>query len=105
MATEVTDVPERERFEITVDGELAGFTQYARRPGLIAYVHTEIDPAFGGRGLGSELIAAAVAAARSEELEVLPFCQFVRGWFEKHPEELDLVPADRRKQFGLPADA
>ena len=92
MATEVTDVPERERFEITVDGELAGFTQYARRPGLIAYLHTEIDPAFGGRGLGSELIAAAVAAARSEELEVLPFCQFVRGWFEKHSEELDLVP-------------
>jgi hypothetical protein len=36
---------------------------------------------------------------------VLPFCQFVRGWFEKHSEELDLVPADRRKQFGLPADA
>ena len=48
-AIAVTDHPERERFEITADGALAGFTQYRRRPGLIAFVHTEIDPRFEGR--------------------------------------------------------
>jgi hypothetical protein len=31
----VLDVPERSRFEIRVDGEVAGFTEYRRRPELI----------------------------------------------------------------------
>ena len=29
----VVDEPERQRFEIRVDGELAGFTEYRRSPG------------------------------------------------------------------------
>src|SRR3954452_1155744 len=31
----VIDVPDRSRFEISVDREVAGFTEYRRRPGLI----------------------------------------------------------------------
>jgi len=47
----VVDVPDRSRFEVRVDGEVAGFTEYRRCPGLIAFVHTLIDPRFEGRGL------------------------------------------------------
>ena len=49
----VVDVPDRSRFEVRVDGEVAGFTEYRRCPGLIAFVHTLIDPRFEGRGLAS----------------------------------------------------
>ncbi|MCW3016802.1 MAG: N-acetyltransferase, partial [Solirubrobacterales bacterium] len=44
MPAVVTDDPDRSRFEITVDGAPAGFTAYHRSRGLIAFVHTEIDP-------------------------------------------------------------
>jgi predicted GNAT family acetyltransferase len=100
----VVDNPEAERFEIRAGGQLAGFTQYRRRPGLIAFIHTEVDPAFERQGVGSQLIASALDTARSEGLAVLPFCPFVRGYIQKHHAYLDLVPAAHREQFDLPAD-
>ena len=99
----VVDVPDRSRFEIRVDDEVAGFTEYRRRPGLIAFVHTLIDPRFEGRGLASQLVRTALSEARSDGLSVLPFCPFVRGYIAGHPEYLDLVPEDMRAKFELPA--
>jgi predicted GNAT family acetyltransferase len=32
---------------------------------------------------------------------VVPYCPFVRSWITEHSEYADLVPADRREQFGL----
>jgi hypothetical protein len=100
----VVDVPERSRFEVLVDGEIAGFTEYRRRPGLIAFIHTLIDPRFEGQGLGSQLVRTALSEARSDRLSVLPFCPFVRSYIAGHTEYLDLVPEEMRAQFELPAD-
>ena len=100
----VVDVPERSRFDVLVDGEIAGFTEYRRRPGLIAFIHTLIDPRFEGQGLGSQLVRTALSEARSDRLSVLPFCPFVRSYIAAHTEYLDLVPEGMRAQFELPAD-
>lgn len=97
----VADAPERDRFEIEVDGVLAGFAQYRRRPGALAFIHTEIDAEHEGEGLGGRLVRAALDAARADGLAVLPFCPFVRGFIDRHREYLDLVPAPRRAEFGL----
>jgi predicted GNAT family acetyltransferase len=103
----VRAVPDVNRYEITVDDKPAGFTEYAppgsRRaaPGEIAFLHTEIDPAFGGQGLGGELIGFALDDARKQGLAVIPYCPFVRSYLAKHEEYLDLVPADRRADFEL----
>jgi uncharacterized protein len=94
-------VPERARFEVRVDGETAGFTTYHRRPGVIAFMHTEIDPRFEGRGLGSQLVQSALSEARSEGASVLPFCPFVRSYIAEHSEFLDLVPSEVRPRFQL----
>jgi hypothetical protein len=32
---------------------------------------------------------------------VLPFCPFIRGYIQRHPAYLDLVPDDRRAEFEL----
>jgi hypothetical protein len=32
---------------------------------------------------------------------VLPYCPYVTSWIRKHPEYVDLVPGDRRGDFGL----
>ena len=84
-----------------MDGALAGFTIYRDRPGLIAFIHTEVGDEFEGQGVGSTLVGEALQDARRRELEVLPFCPFVNSYIQKHPEYLDLVPESRREAFGL----
>lgn len=99
---EVVDAAERSRFEILVDGSLAGFTEYQDRgDGLLSFPHTEIDPAYGGRGLGGTLVGRALAAVDERGQQILPFCPFVLKYLQRHPDLVRLVPEDRREQFGL----
>jgi hypothetical protein len=97
----VTDHPEAERYEVQVDGALAGFAEYKRGDGQIAFTHTEVDKAYGGRGLAGRLAQVSLDEARAAGVSVLPFCPFYRGWIGKHPEYLELVPEARRAEFGL----
>ena len=101
MAPTVTDVSDRKRFEIEVDGAVLGFVDYRRRPGVISFIHTEIDPARKGEGLGTLLVKTALDTARAEGLAVLPSCPFVQGFIDRHSEYLDLVPVERRAKFAL----
>ena len=88
---QVTDNPDKARFEITADGELAGFAQYYLRDGQIAFTHTETDDRFRGHGLGGHLVQAALDTARERHLAVLPYCPFVKSWIGAHPEYADLI--------------
>jgi predicted GNAT family acetyltransferase len=97
----IADSPDGQRYEIKLDDELAGFTQYRLRPGLIAFIHTEVDDRFEGQGLGSQLIAFALDDARARGLAVLPFCPFVNAYIQRHREYVDLVPEANRSQFDL----
>jgi predicted GNAT family acetyltransferase len=97
----VVDNAGEHRFEVLVDGAVAGYAEYRRRGGSVAFTHTFVDDAFAGRGLGSALARGALDAVREEGASVLPFCPFVRSWIQKHPEYTDLVPAARRAGFGL----
>lgn len=103
MEARVADRPDRSRYEILAgeDGtETGGFADYRLAPGEIAFVHTETDPRFAGQGLGGRLARGALDDARARGLRVLPYCPFIRGWIGKHPEYADLVPEDRRAEFG-----
>ena len=97
----LADAPERKRFEVTVDDELAGFLVYRSRKGLLALIHTEVEERFEGRGRGGRLARFALDRARAENLAVLPFCPFVNEWMKRHPEYVDLVPASYRANFDL----
>ena len=101
MDVEVTNNPEEHRYEVRADGDLAGYTVYRERPGLIVFVHTEIDQRFEGQGLASQLIRAALEDAKGRELQVLPFCPFVNGYIDRHREYVELVPEAFRARFGL----
>jgi predicted GNAT family acetyltransferase len=111
MATEaaeytVSDAPARQRFEIRDGDRVAGFTEYRRRGDVLAFIHTEVAPEYEGKGVASRLISAALDIAQEDGAMVLPFCPFVRGYIAKHPDRyLDLVPADLRAEFDLPASA
>jgi predicted GNAT family acetyltransferase len=94
----VRDAPDRSRFEITVDGTVAGFSEYRSRPGRIVFTHTEVDEAYQGRGLASRLIRAALDRARRLNLVVTPLCPYVADFIRRHPDYLDLVDEGHRAQ-------
>jgi hypothetical protein len=98
---EVADAHDGDRYELSIDGQVVGFSAYVTRPGLIAFVHTEVDERFEGRGLADRLIRFALEDARARGLAVLPFCPFVKAFIERHREFETLVPDTYREQFGL----
>jgi predicted GNAT family acetyltransferase len=103
VATTVVNAADSHRFEILVDGEVAGFAEYRSGPGVRAFVHTEIDDRFEGHGLGSQLVRAALDATRDEGLTIEPFCPFVLRFIKGHPEYIALINPDRRDQFAVEA--
>jgi len=84
---EISDRPALSRYEIKVDGELAGLAQYRLDGDRIVFTHTEVNPDQGGKGLGSKLVEFAVLDARARELAIVPACPFVKEWIEENPEE------------------
>ncbi len=95
---EVRDAPDRDRYEILVGGERAGFAQYVRRGSRTFFVHTEIDPEYEGKGLGSRLAAGALAEERTKA-KIVPLCPFIRGFIDRHPEELEYVDKELLAQI------
>ena len=87
----VRDQPSQLRYEVRVGDELAGFARYALRRGRIVFVHTEVDPAYEGQGLGSILARSALDDVRFRELRVVPICPFIAAYIERHPEYDDIV--------------
>jgi predicted GNAT family acetyltransferase len=87
----VSDNPAASRYEVYVASALAGWTDYHLQPGLITVMHTELDPAFEGRRVGSRFVAAVLDDIRRRDLRVLPMCPFVRAFIQRHPEYADLV--------------
>src|SRR6185312_7989109 len=94
MATDKTGATttvakEADRFTISVDGTVAGFTEFSDSDGKRTFPHTEVDDAFQGRGLASILIGEALEQTKAEGLQIVPVCSMVVAYVEKHPEFAD----------------
>ncbi len=96
-----TDAPDQERYELHVDGELAGFMEYRGRGDNRALVHTEIDPKFEGRGLGGQLVRLSLDEVRAQNLTIVPICPFVHKFLAEHEEYRDLMLPYIRTAFHL----
>lgn len=90
--TDVVNNKPQHRYELTVDGHLAA-AYYELAGGVITFVHTEVPPELGGKGVGSKLIQGALDQVRADGLKVIAQCPFVKGWIGKHPEYADLLQA------------
>ena len=93
---------ELSRFEVLVDAELAGFAEFKVRGDTIVFPHTEVDPKFGGKGVGGALVTFALDDALSNGFKVAPLCPFVAKTISKNPAKyLHLVPNDQRAKYKL----
>ena len=92
MTTDQTTVTaESDRFVIAVDGKPVGLAEYVDRNGRRIFPHTEVDPAFRGRGLATTLVAEALRATREAGLRIVPECSMVADYVDKHPEYDDIT--------------
>jgi hypothetical protein len=90
----VTDNPTELRYELDVDGALAGQIRYRRRgDDIVVLIHTDVDPSREGAGLGSILVRGALDDIRARGEHVVPVCPFVAAFIRSHPEYGDLVTA------------
>jgi predicted GNAT family acetyltransferase len=87
----IADADAAQRYEARLDGDLAGFLDYVVKHGRIALIHTEVLPAYQGRGIGESLARFALDDARRRGLRVIVTCPYVRAYVERHPETHDIV--------------
>ncbi|MBX7434215.1 N-acetyltransferase [Mycobacterium sp. Y57] len=96
MTTDKTGAPttvtqEPDRFAISVDGQRVGHTEFMDHGDQRIFPHTEIDDAYGGRGLATVLVREALESTRAAGLRIVPVCPLVAGYLDRHPEFGDLV--------------
>jgi predicted GNAT family acetyltransferase len=81
------------QFHAEIDGHRVHLDYVKQPDGTLNLVHTEVDPALRGQGVGEALVRHALDAARSGGVKVIPTCPFVKKFVERHPEYRDLVAA------------
>ena len=87
---QVTDQPGRQRYEARLGDRVVGFAEYRAVRGRLILFHTEVDPAFEGRGVGGRLASGTLDDIRARGLRVTVKCPFIRAFMERHPEYQDL---------------
>ncbi|MEV4073569.1 GNAT family N-acetyltransferase [Nonomuraea fuscirosea] len=96
MPMEIVDNTTENRFEILLDGKVAGFADYRLLPTKVVFTHTEVLPAYEGQGLAGKLVGQALQTSADTGLRVVPLCPYVAQYIERHPEFKDLVDAPDR---------
>lgn len=77
------------RYELKLDGELAGYSQFRTRPGRITFTHTVVLPEYEGQGLGSRLAKFVLDEAVARGDTIVPVCPFIAAYLKRHPGVYD----------------
>lgn len=86
----IVDDPAGQRYEARLGDKVVGFSEYRRVRGRLIFLHTEVGPAFEGRGIGGRLAAGALDDVRARGLTLTVKCPFIASYLERHPEYEDL---------------
>ncbi|GAA1062317.1 GNAT family N-acetyltransferase [Agromyces bracchium] len=84
--------PERRRYLIRIDGQVASVLDYRELGDTVAFVRTFTNPPYRGCGLAAELVRFAVDDVESRSrLRIVPSCWYVEQWFDRHPDRRALL--------------
>lgn len=78
------------RSEVYDGDKLIGKCEYKIEADKLDIYHTEVDAAYGGRGLAGKLVDLVVAYARDENLKIIPSCPYVAKKFDKDQSYKDV---------------
>lgn len=100
-AFRLSDNPQSHRFELHVGGELAAYAEYNLLKTGMLFTHTEVLPAYEGRGIGSAIARHALDEVRRRSLLAIPACPFIASYLRKHPQYQDLVSPESRRAYRI----
>lgn len=100
-AMRFVDNTERHRFELHVGDALAAFSEYNLLKTGVLFTHTEVLPAFEGRGIGSAIARHALDEVRRRAQLAIPVCPFIAAFLRKHPDYQDLVSPESRRAYRI----
>ncbi len=90
MVVNVTENESQKQFEAEIDGTTA-VAVYEIQGDAMVMTHTEVPQQFRGQGVGEALARAALDAARSRGLKVVPRCPFIASFIDDNAEYQDLL--------------
>ena len=53
--------------------------------------HTFVDGSLRGQGVAGQLVRAAADQIRDQGKKARAVCTYARAWFDRHPEQADLL--------------
>lgn len=81
-----------QRYELLDEDNVIGIADYSSDgDDTLVFPHTEIAPPLQGRGLGEQLVRAALDDVRRRGAKVRAQCWFVRDFIGDNPEYADLL--------------
>lgn len=95
----VTNHEAAKRYEVHVDGELAGLTTYRLHDDRVVFTHAEVYPRWEGHGVGSALARGALDDAIAHGKLITPRCPFIVSYVRRHPSYLEHVDAAHRAEI------
>ncbi|MFC6356601.1 GNAT family N-acetyltransferase [Luethyella okanaganae] len=75
-----------DRYEVWLGDVLAGFAEYRESPSTVTFTHTQVYPAFSGRGLAQALARDALDDVVDRGKTIVPVCPFIAAYLRKRPE-------------------
>lgn len=81
----------QERYELRLNGELAGVADYVMEGGAVALTHTELLPDYRHQGFSSRLARFAVEDIAAQGRQVKPYCSYMARYLQKHPQYSHIV--------------
>lgn len=87
----IVDRPDAQRYEASLGGVVAGFVEYRLAGTRRLLLHTEVDPAYEGRGIAGAMARHILDEARRAGTRVTAKCPFIRSWLARHPEYSEIA--------------
>lgn len=83
MEYQVIHDPERQRFEVSLEGHTA-YLEYEVDGKEMDITHTIVPTLLEGRGIASALMKQALIYANEQQLKVIPICSFAAAYMRRH---------------------
>ena len=97
---DIRDNADANRYELPIGDQIAVVTYNLSEPNLMI-TETLVPQALEGQGIASRLARHVIADASARGLLILPVCPFFSAYFQKHPDDADVVHPTYRQILGL----
>ncbi len=77
------------RYELDTEHGVA-IAVYRQQGDNLVFTHTEVPPADEGKGIGAQIVRAALDDSRKRGFKIVPACSFVAAFMRRHPEYNDV---------------